>query len=113
MKGTPLGTPVFSVRFAPLTLGLVIVAVAVPVPMGGDPFGMSMGWTIPVSGNPDIVAGSAVPVAANPDVVRTGSYPDDHLRPGRRRRCVHGDAQADVTQNGGGGVDPDRQGGKG
>lgn len=85
----------------PLTLGLVIVAVAVLVPMGRRPLAMRMGWPGPATADPGVVPGGAVPIAANPYKIGAGAYPDDHLALGGRRRGINRDVKGEVRQNGG------------
>jgi hypothetical protein len=73
---------------APFALYLVVMAVAIPVPVRGNPRTVPMGRVIPAAADPDIMARGAVPVAAYPDIVRARRHADDDLRPRGRGRSV-------------------------
>jgi hypothetical protein len=86
----------------PFTLHLVVVAVVVPIPVRGDPLGVIMGWAVPATGDPDIMARGAVPVPVDPDEVGagTGTFDDDLVARGRRG-SVNREIEREVREDGG------------
>ena len=76
------------VMVPPLAPGLVIVAVAVPVPARRDPYAVPVRRVVPAAANPGVMARGAIPVAADPDIIRTWGDSDDHFLTRRGRRTL-------------------------
>jgi len=75
---------------APLAPHLTVMAVVVLLPMGCHPLGMRAWRTVPMAGNPDIVARSSVPESPHPNIVRAWAIAlDDNLMPKGRGRGIN------------------------